>query len=51
MMGDVRLGSRAESAHDIDDKAYHQNQANPTAADERTSKVEPAAAEQKKENK
>lgn len=51
MVGNILLGSRAESAHEIDDKAYHQNQANPAAADDRTSKVKPAAAEQKKKNK
>jgi hypothetical protein len=42
---------RAESTHEIDDKAYHQNQANPTAADDRTSKVKSAAAEEKQKNK
>jgi hypothetical protein len=40
----------AESAHGIDDKAYHQNQPKPSAADDGTSKVKPAAAEQKKKN-
>lgn len=45
------LASRAaESAHHIDDKAYHQNQAKPAAADGRTSKVKPAATEQEKQN-
>ena len=41
---------RAESAHEIDDKAYRQKQANPAAADDGTSKVKPAAAEQEKQN-
>jgi hypothetical protein len=45
------LASRAaESAHHIDDKAYHQNQAKPAAADGWTSKVKPAATEQEKQN-
>ena len=42
--------SRAESAHEIDDQAYQQNQAKPAAADDRTAKVKPAAAEQEKQN-
>jgi hypothetical protein len=42
---------RAESAHEIDDKAYRQKQANPAAADDGTAKVKPAAAEQEKKNK
>jgi hypothetical protein len=50
MVGDILSVSRAESAQGIDDKAYHQNQANTAAADGRTSKVKPAAAEQKKKN-
>jgi hypothetical protein len=50
LVGDILLGSRAESAHEIDDEAYHQNQANPAATDDRTSEIEPAAAEQKKKN-
>jgi hypothetical protein len=41
---------RAESAHEIDDKAYRQNQAKPAAADDGTAKVKPAAAEQEKKN-
>ena len=41
---------RAESAQKIDDKAYRQNQAKPAAADDRTAKVKPAAAEQEKKN-
>ena len=47
------LASRAKSAHQIDDKAYHQNEADSAATDGRTAKVEAAAAEQKKkyENK
>jgi hypothetical protein len=42
---------RAESAQQINDKAYHQNQAKPAAADDGTAKVKPAAAEQEKKNK
>jgi len=42
---------RAESAQEIRDKAYRQNQANPAAADDGTSKVKPTAAEQEKTNK
>ena len=41
---------RAESAQEIDDKAYRQNQAKPAAADDGTAKVKPAAAEQEKKN-
>ena len=44
------LAFRAESAREIDDQAYQQKQANPSAADDGTSKVKPAAAEQKKKN-
>jgi hypothetical protein len=40
----------AESAREKDDKAYQQKQANPAAADDRTAKVKPAAAEQEKKN-
>ena len=39
----------AKSAQEIDDKAYRQDQANPTAADDGTAKVKPAAAEQEKQ--
>jgi hypothetical protein len=39
---------RAESAQEIDNQAYRQDQANPAAADDGTSKVKPAAAEQEK---
>ena len=42
--------SRAECAHEIEDKTYQQNQAKPAAADDGTSKVKPAAAEQEKQN-
>jgi hypothetical protein len=42
--------SRPESAQEIDDKAYRQNQAKPAAADDGTTKVKPAAAEQEKQN-
>jgi hypothetical protein len=40
----------AESAHAIDDKAYQQNQTESAAADGRTAKVKPAAAEQEEKN-
>jgi hypothetical protein len=42
---------RAESAQEINDKAYRQNQAETAAADDGTAKVKPAAAEQEKQNK
>jgi hypothetical protein len=42
----ILLAFRAESAQEIDDKAYHQNQAKPAAADDGTTKVKPAATEQ-----
>jgi hypothetical protein len=42
------LGFRAESAQDIDGNAYQQNQAKPAAADDGTTKVKSAAAEQEK---
>ena len=50
-MREIVLTSRPESTHEIDDKADHQNQANPAAADDWTTKVKPAAAEQQKKNK
>jgi hypothetical protein len=37
---------RAESAQEIDDQAYRQNQTKPSAADDGAAKVKPAAAEQ-----
>jgi hypothetical protein len=40
----------AKPACKKDDKAYQKQQANPAAADDGTTKVESAAAEQKKEN-
>jgi len=40
--------SRAESAQEKYDKAYCQNQAKSAAADDGTTKVKPAAAEQEK---
>jgi hypothetical protein len=40
------LTFRAESAHDIDNQAYQQNQANPAAANEGTTKVKPTTTEQ-----
>jgi len=48
---DILLTFRTESAHEIDDKAYHQNQANPAAAEGGTSKVKAATAEHEKQNK
>lgn len=42
---------RAESTHGIDDKTYHQNQANPATAENRAAKVKSAATEQQKQNK
>ena len=50
-MGEIVLISRAESAHEIDDQADHQNQANPAAADDGPPKVKPTAAEQQEKNK
>jgi hypothetical protein len=51
---DVRVSSLrvsvAESAHQKDDQAYQQNQANPAAADGGTAKVKTAAAEQKQQH-
>ena len=44
------LVSRAESAQEIDNEAYHQNQAKPAAANDGTAKVKPAAAEQEKKD-
>ena len=41
---------RAESAHEIDNNADQQNQAQPAAADGRTTKVKPAATEQQKQH-
>ena len=38
--------SRAESAQEINDQAYRQNQANPAAANDGAAKVKSAAAEQ-----
>lgn len=40
----------SESAHEIDDQADQQNQAEPAPADGRAAKVEPAAAKQEKQN-
>jgi hypothetical protein len=41
---------RAKSAHQIDDKADHQNQANSAASDHGTAKVKPAAAKQQEQD-
>jgi hypothetical protein len=46
----ILLTFRAESAHDIDNQAYQQNQANPAAADDGATKIKPASAEQEKHN-
>jgi hypothetical protein len=40
----------AKSTRQINDKAYQQNQAKTAAANGRTSKIKPAAAEQEKKN-
>jgi hypothetical protein len=40
----------AESAREINDKAYQQYQANSAAADDGTAKIKPTTAEQNKEN-
>jgi hypothetical protein len=40
----------AESAHEIDNQADQQQQANPAPADDGTAKVKSAAAEQEKQN-
>jgi hypothetical protein len=40
----------AKPAHEKNDKAYQQNQANPSAADDGAAKVKSATAEQEKEN-
>ncbi len=45
------LAFRAQAAQAIDDKAYYQNQANPSAADGRPAKIKPSAAEHEKKNK
>jgi len=42
----LRSAFCAESAHQKDDKAYQQYQANPAAADRGTPEIEAAAAEQ-----
>ena len=41
----LSVSRTAESAREIDDKAYQQNQAKPAAADGVTTKVKSAAAE------
>jgi hypothetical protein len=40
----------AKSARAIDDKAYHENQAKPAAADYETCEAKPATAKQQKPN-
>jgi hypothetical protein len=44
------LSFRSKSAHQKDDKANQQNQANPASTDEGPSKVKTAAAEQNKKD-
>ena len=46
----VRSTFRSKSAREIDDQAYQQNQPKPAAADDRTTKIKPAAAEQEQHN-
>ena len=45
----IRSTFGAESAHDIDDEAYHQQQSDTAAANGRTAKVKATAAEQKEQ--
>jgi hypothetical protein len=40
----------SKSTRQINDKAYHQNQAKPAAADDGTAEVKPAATKQEKQN-
>ena len=40
----------AETTHEIDDEANHENQTDATAANGRSSKIEPAATEQKEQD-
>jgi hypothetical protein len=48
----IRLdSSRAESAHHKNDQANQQNEANASSANDGTTKVKTAAAEQEKQNK
>jgi hypothetical protein len=46
----ILSGFRAETAHEIEDKAYQENKANAATTDERAAKVKPTPAEQKKQN-
>ena len=46
----IWLVSRAQSAHEIDDNAYQQNETQPSSANGWTPKVETAATEQKKQD-
>jgi hypothetical protein len=46
----IRSAFRAESAHDKDGQAHQQDQGDPAAADEGTSKIKSAAAKQKQQN-
>src|ERR1039458_3160703 len=51
LVDDILLVFCAESAHEIDDDANRQDEAESTAAIDRTSIVKPAATEQEKKNK
>jgi hypothetical protein len=46
----VTSGFRAESAHQKDNQANQQNQAEPAAADGRSANIKTTAAEQEKKN-
>jgi len=46
----VPLPFRPESAHEINDQGYHEQQANPATADDGTAKIKSAAAEQEQKN-
>jgi len=47
----IRLVIRAESAHQIDDKTYQQNQTKSSPSDHGATEVKTASAKQKKKNK
>ena len=48
---DIRLAVSAQSANEIDDDTYQQNQTKPSSADGGATKIKTAAAEHKKKNK
>ena len=50
LVDDILLTFRAESAQEIDDQAYRQNQAKSSSANDGTAKVKPAATEQEEQN-